>query len=266
MKRILAFLLCSFIILSLVSCHNVVLMGFSWDSPSTEHFNTFISQREQNTWKENLAALLYSVQHKEMQISSEITSMSLASVSVGLMDINFDNVPEVFFAYQGGSMGNIPIDIYDLKSGKKLGHYEASRSPDGDSICLYVAESNDGFIILSEGTIRVPDYQHMKTLSVLDTKFDSNGKLSEHTMFAQTFGDNTTYYEYNKEIVTREVYNAKYKEFFNSYSKIEGTQIVMITWEYIGFDLDEFPNLEFYANRLANALLDSKQKFVDYTK
>ena len=140
MKRILAFLLCSFIIFSLVSCY------FFLDSPSTEHFNTFISQQEQNTWKEDLAALLYSVQHKEMQVSSEITSMSLASVSVGLMDINFDNIPEVFFAYQGGSMGNIPIDIYDLKSGKKLGHYEASHSPDGDSICLYVAESNDGFV------------------------------------------------------------------------------------------------------------------------
>lgn len=260
MKKIICLFLCIFWVLSLVACQYPVIEAPDYPPPES---NLFISLEEKNTWKENLASLLYNVQRADMQISSEIISMNLASVSVGLMDINFDNVPEVFFAYQGGSMGNVPLDIYDLESGQKLGNYNASHSDSWNNICIYVAKSNDGYILLSEGTVNDPDYQYLKILSVLNMDFDPHGNINSQNMFLKSIGEGTLYYEYNGEIVSEEIYNTKYQEFFGYYTKLESTQIIMHNWADIGFTLNEFNNLEFYAQKMADTLLNSKQEFIN---
>ena len=91
------------------------------DLNSIESVNySFISQEEKNTWRSDLISVLSKPRVHEFE------PYLPGSISVGLMDINFDNSPEVFVAYSGGSMNNIYIEIYDLKNDSDPITYDAA--------------------------------------------------------------------------------------------------------------------------------------------
>jgi hypothetical protein len=86
------------------------------ECPSTKH--RFLTEEEQQTWKPYLLNTLANIEIGDSE------KYIIGSFAVGLMDINFDNVPEVFAASAGGSMGNVCIDIYDLYTGEEIDPHE----------------------------------------------------------------------------------------------------------------------------------------------
>ena len=121
------------------------------DLNSIESVNySFISQEEKNTWRSDLISVLSKPRVHEFE------QYLPGSISVGLMDINFDNSPEVFVAYSGGSMNNIYIEIYDLKNDSDPITYDGACYGGYYNICLYVAYKDGEFVILSEGSLRIP--------------------------------------------------------------------------------------------------------------
>ena len=105
---------------------------------NSENEYTFISQEEKNTWRDKLINVLSNCD-------------IYGSFAVGLMDLNFDNSPEVLIAYPGGSMGNVFTTFYELDTGEKLFIYDADHWDSGDNINLCVAEDCNGEpVILSQ--------------------------------------------------------------------------------------------------------------------
>jgi hypothetical protein len=52
------------------------------------------------------------------------------------------------------------------------------------------------------------------------------------------------------------------------YDKIEETQIIIAQWSDVGFDYEQSDgsDIDFYAEKLAEALLGSGQEFIEYQK
>ena len=131
MKKILLLLLCGILIFNVASCNR---NDDPKETDGTEGITaskyTFISNEEKSTWRSNLTAILSKIEIHEFEPGIP------GSFAIGLMDINFDNSPEVFAAYAGGSMGNVFVEIYDLDSGEKLISYGAAHWESSDNIYL----------------------------------------------------------------------------------------------------------------------------------
>ena len=96
----------------------------------------FISHEEKASWKPKLLSVLSKIEIYDFESGTN------GSLAIGLMDINFDNSPEVLVAYAGGSVGNVYIEIYDLATGKKLLAYDAAHWDSDMNINLFVADQN----------------------------------------------------------------------------------------------------------------------------
>ena len=171
------------------------------------------------------------------------------------MDINFDNVPEVFAASAGGSMGNVCIDIYDLYTGEEIDHYSAAHWKDGDNIYLCVVDKNGEKSILTEGSYRDPELGWVKLFSLLS--YESSTGVSFTSLFAESVAQEVGYYECNGITVSKEEYDAQFQQFLQEYQVISPTQIQLVKWEQ--FDATSREELN---EKMADALIGSKQEFV----
>ena len=222
---------------------------------------TFIPQSEKDAYKEKLTDVLSSVKK-----SSYISGLgSFSAFGAGLMDINFDNVPEVLVAYPGGSMGNVFIEIYDLETGKRTATYNAAHWENAYNIYLCVAKFDGDYVILTEGSYREPAIGWIKVFGVLNQELSSD-YLSGKALFAES--EDAAYYEYNDEIVSKEEYQRQFGKFTMEYDKIEETQIIIVKWSDVGFDNEKSDgsDIDVYAEKLAEALIHSGQEFIEYQK
>jgi hypothetical protein len=217
------------------------------ECPSTKH--RFLTEEEQQTWKPYLLNTLANIEIGDSE------KYIIGSFAVGLMDINFDNVPEVFAASAGGSMGNVVIDIYDLCTGKEIDHYNAAHWEDGDNIYLCVVDKNGEMSILTEGSYRDPELGWVKLFSLLS--YESSIGVSFTSLFAESVAQEVGYYMHNRNPVSKEEYDAKFQQFLKEYQTISQTQIQLIEWEQ--FDAE---NREELNEKMADALIGSTQEFV----
>ena len=142
-----------------------------------------MGNEEKSTWRSNLTAILSKIEIHEFEPGIP------GSFAIGLMDINFDNSPEVLAAYAGGSMGNVFVEIYDLDSGEKLISYDAAHWEDQENIYLCVADKNGECIILSEGALR-NDIGWMKLIDLLPKNIDSHAVcLMTESLFAEALSN-----------------------------------------------------------------------------
>ena len=216
---------------------------------NSENEYTFISQEEKNTWRDKLINVLSNCD-------------IYGSFAVGLMDLNFDNSPEVFAAYAGGSMGNVFVEIYDLDLGEKLISYDAAHWEDQENIYLCVADKNGECIILSEGALRIPDLGWTKLINVLPKSIDSQSRyLMTENLFAESVSNEVGYYEHNGKIIEKSQYDEYYQTFLDEYKKIESTQIQLIKWSSI-----ESENRNELVEKMADALIHTSQDFIDNKK
>ena len=257
MKKFLLLLLCAILIFSVVSCNrNNTPEAPDEVDETTKLKYTFIPDEEKNTWKTKLTAILSKAEIFEFEPGLP------GSFAIGLMDINFDNSPEVLAAYAGGSMGNVYVDIYDLDSGEKLISYGAAHWESRENIYLCVADKNGECIILSEGALRIPDLGWIKLINVLPKSIDSQSRyLMTENLFAESVSNEVGYYEHNGKIIEKSQYDEYYQTFLDEYKKIESTQIQLIKWSSI-----ESENRNELVEKMAEALINSSQDFIDNKK
>ena len=225
---------------------------------------SFISQEEKNMWRSDLITILSKPR------VHEIEPYLPGSISVGLMDINFDNSPEVFVAYSGGSMNNINIEIYDLKSDSAPITYDGACYGGDYNICLYVADNDGEFVILSEGSLRIPETGWVTYIcrEQIDTVSQS---LTGNILFE--IASDLNLYACNGQVVDKAEYEDMYQQFLLDYKKIESTQIQMMRWSDIGEVEKREPQTksstpvytrEEIAVIMADSLLSSTQQFIKY--
>ena len=239
--------------------------GGSDESDSTESGKySFISQEEKNTWRNDLIAVLSKPRVHEFE------PYCPGSISVGLMDINFDNSPEVLVAYAGGSMHNIYIEIYDLKSDGEPITYDGACYGNYYNICLYVADNDGEFVILSEGSLRIPETGWVTY--ICSEQIDSESQALGSNILFEIASD-LKLYACNGQVVDEAEYEAIYQQFLLDYKKIESTQIQMMRWSDIGEVEKREPQTksstpvytrEEIAEKMADALINSSQKFIKY--
>ena len=257
MKKFFILLLCGIMIFSIASCKRVDNNEETDNAEETNELQyTFISYEEKSTWKAKLTAILSNTEIHEYEPGLP------GSFAIGLMDINFDNSPEVLVAYAGGSMGNVFVEIYDLDSGEKLISYDAAHWESSQNIYLCVADKNGEYIILSEGDLRIPDIGWIKLVNVLPKNIDSQSRyLMTENLFAESASNEVKYYEYKGNVVEKSQYDEYYRIFWNEYNKIESTQIQLIKWSSI-----ESENRNELVEKMADALINSSQEFIDNKK
>ena len=256
MKKILLLLLCGILIFNAVSCNR---NDAPEETDGTEGITaakyTFISREEKSAWKTKLSAVLSKTEIHEYEPGIP------GSFAIGLMDINFDNSPEVFAAHAGGSMGNVFIEIYDLDSGEQLISYNAAHWEDSGNIYLCVADKNGEYVVLSEGALR-NDIGWMKLIDLLPKNIDSQAVyLMTESLFAEALSNEAEHYEYKGNIVDKSQYDEYYRIFLDEYNKIESTQIQLIKWSSI-----EAENRNELVEKMADALINTSQDFIDNRK
>ncbi len=250
MKKIFSILLCAILLFSIISCDKE--SPETSDGGSDEVQYEFISDKEKSTWRSSLENTLANI------IIHDIANPD-RSLAVGLMDINFDNIPEVLVAYKGGSMGNVFIEVYDLQTGEKLCGYNAPHWGTSDNIYLCIADKSGECVILTEGSFRSPDIGWIKTFGKLSKEIVSGGFLTSQSLFAESVSEEIEYYKCNGQTVGKAEYDAAYQNFLGEYRKIDTTQIQLIKWETIESENEQ-------ASKMAQALIESSQKFIKIKK
>ena len=223
----------------------------AWDEDPV----SFLSQSLKNTWKEDLIDLFSNL---DIWIPGNV----YGSYAVGLMDLNFDNTPEVLVAYPGGSMGNVWVEIYDLKShDEPIICYNAMGYQ--NAVFLYVAKVGKQHVIVAEGSIRDPESGWCYCIESLSSDlYTGNLYLKTENLFAiadKINADGYGPYYYMGESVDKSKFDEEYQTFRDTYEVIRPTEMQMVMWSE--FDLS---NQEKAAREMANALVNTSQQFIEY--
>ena len=269
-KRILATLLCGVILASAVSCNtkekNADQATETTAQQSTEAETTveiltknpegeegqFLSKQVRESWRGALLSFLST--HDRNDYLGGIGG----SYAMGLMDLDFDNIPEVLIAYPGGSMGNVFLMIYDLATGENITDYNAGYFGKGTDVCFSVAFQNGAPVILEEGNMRALDIGYLDRVKVLPKTVKTLEEDAKQ-VFAASEADG--YYAVDGQEVEKSEYEAKYQQFWKEYEKIEATMLRLIMWSTVESDTPEKT-----AEKMVDALINSSQAFIDYTK
>ena len=257
MKKVLAFLLVAVMAFNAVSC-NRSEEGDSTEATTkeephkTEAQYSFITQSEKNTWRSKIISAL-----DKAEVPFEDSGM-IYSFGAGLMDINFDGVPEVLAAYPGGSMGNVFVEIYDLADGEEICSYNATHRDEGNNIYLCFADKKGEYVILTEGSWRIPDIGYVKQIGILPENMEPQQYIIPRILFAESVDEEIGHYEYNEKKVSRYAYDALYEQFLVDYKKIESTQLKLIKWNSLSAD-----SRDGLIEQMADALINSPQEFLD---
>ena len=255
MKKILPILLCLIFVCSIAVFITKEYLDKSnesekpsQDPPSDKQLPyTFISEQERLTWKDKIANAL-SVANPYEEIEPWI-------LGAALMDLNFDNTPEVIVIGAGGSMGNVYVGVYDLESAEKLcnlgytPHYQ-----DCDNVYLCMHRNNDGsYILVNEGALRNGLERYMIT-SLLNDQFNYD-VLFEKVV---TSDENYRYYCYENE-VDKDEFEKQKEQFKNDYKAIPETQMKIIYWDTI-----EAKTKNQAISEMADKLVNSEQQFISF--
>lgn len=228
-------------------------MGYSADIPIEEKTPyAFISEQERLSWKDKIINKL-----SDKKLYEDYKGIEHLFLGMALMDLNFDNTPELIAAYAGGSMGNVCIVGYDLESGEELcvlgdtPHYN-----DWDNIYLCVYRNDDGkYFIVNEGSLRAGLESYYIT-SELTENFNFDVLFEE----VKTSGETVRYYCDNNE-VDKEEYKEQKIQFQKDHEEIAETQIQIVYWDSI-----DAKNKSEALSLMADALINSEQKFIDFNK
>ena len=235
MKKLLAILLCLLIILSIASCKEdnstQKNLDDKKDTGVTEESSAdekspyaFISKQERLSWKDKIVTALSNANpYKEIE---------LGLLGAALMDLNFDNIPELIVVGAGGSMGNVYIAAYDLESGAKLcvlsptPHYQ-----EWNNAYFCVHRNNDGsYILVNKGSLRFElEWDQITSKLTADFKYDV---LFEEV---KAYDGSSRYYCGENEVDKAEFEKQK-EQFKDDYKAVTETQLKIIYWDRIEFE------------------------------
>ena len=266
MKKILVMFLCLILVTSVVSCdkknddtkpEKAQSTTQSTTQDTTQEASTedklpyvFISEQERLSWRDKIVTVISS---NDFYDDYEVLGHNF--LGMALMDLNFDNTPEVIAAYAGGSMGNVCIVAYDLESGAEqcvLGdtpHYQ-----DWNNVYFCVHKNNDGnYLIVNEGSLRDGLEWYMITSSLND-KFELDALFEEVIVDG---ADNRYYCDGNE--VEKAEFEQQKNQFKNDYKEIPETQVKIIYWEDIDTTTESGA-----ISAMADKLVNSEQQFIRF--
>ena len=257
MKKILSLFLCLIFTLSVVSCgtkeypsETETLEPTLLETTADEQLPyTFISNQECLSWKDKIVTAL--------SVANPYGEIEPGILGAALMDLNFDNTPELIVVGAGGSMGNVYIAAYNIESGEKMcvlgytPHYQ-----DWNNVYFCLHRNNEGnYILVNEGSLRDGlEWYTITSKLTEDFKFD--------TLFedVKTSDDDSKYYFDGNEVDKAEF--EKQKELFkNDYKAVTETQLKIIYWDSI-----EFETKSEAISKMADKLVNSDQQFIDFNK
>ena len=252
MKKLLAILLCFVFVCSFAACDNWSIHNGSestqdsTEAPSTEDElpYSFISMQERLSWREKIINVL----------SLGDAYKDDLCLGVALMDLNFDNTPELLVAYRGGSMGNVFLISYDLESGEETCIFSSTpHYSDPNNIFHCVHRDNEGnYIMAFEGSLRAGRESYFMVGEL-------NDELVYDCMFEVVISNGNNRYICGEDEVDKTEYEKQVDQFRSGY--IEETQIKIVYWDSIdGKDENEMLSL------MADALINSEQQFIDFKK
>ena len=257
MKKLLSIFLCLIFICSIVSCDTKENLSDKEKSENTSQETyavenipyAFISERERLSWKDKIITVLSG--------NNSYEQIEYDCLGVALMNLNFDNTPELIVAFSGGTMGNVCIVAYDLESGEQLcvlgdtPHYQ-----DWNNVYFCLHRNNYGnYILVNEGSLRDgPEWYMITSKLTEDFKFDT---LFEEVI---TSDDDSKYYFDGNEVDKTEFEKQK-EQFKNDYKAVTETQLKIIYWDSI-----EFETKSEAISKMADKLVNSEQKFIDFNK
>ena len=212
--------------------------------PIKENQYLFIDGKENEVWKN---CLEYFISNRALKQIEE----GVGSYAVGLMDVTLDGVPEIFLAYLGGSMGNRPFQIYDLRSAQKLGYYDGSVGGG-----IYPVKSSDGEVIwLSEGCFRDPDLGIVDFLVRILPEFGERYLAADalfHKAENRKDGKEAFYSVGNEnKTLSKAEYYEEYGKFRDSHRRIPFAEMKLVEWNSI-----EAESKQEIASEMAEALLE----------
>lgn len=261
MKKILVVCICLLMLLSAVACRK----NDAEEAPTTTQASkteptemapaeealayTFISKEERLSWKNNIISVL--------SAENVYEDIEFGCLGAALMDLNFDNTPELIVVGAGGSMGNVCVVVFDLETKEELcvlgdtPHYK-----DWDNIYLCVRRNNEGkYLIINEGSLRVGLEWYIITSSL-------NDQYKFYTLFEEvkSSDDNIRYYCDGDE-VDKTKFEQKKNQFINDYKEITKTQVKIVYWK----NIDAKTKSE-AVSEMADTLVNSDQQFIDFNK
>lgn len=260
MKRFLAAILCGVIAFAMTSCHTPAPETDGTETErAPEEYITFVLDAEKNEWKDYLVDFIVNTQNPGDVIG------------FALMDINVDGVPEIWKAHAGGSMMNTFYLIYDLKSGKEIGSYNAGAYEDRSFGCFvtYYNIHDDTYKLVSEGNHR---FGWMEETEFVDGfVFDAEQERYERSRMFSIYTEQITemidgkveylYTDYSYyvsgEEVGKEGYCSALDSFYAQNARIDATEFVLVR-----IDRGESVISNAEAEEIAEALITSEQKFI----
>ena len=252
MKRILSIFICLIFVFSIISCEKKDAeteksTDATQESNTEKSSNIFISTQERLTWKDKIINTLSN--------NNSYEEIEYGCLGTALMDLNFDNTPELIVAGSGGSMGNVCIVAYDLESGEQLCVlYDTPHYQDWNNVYFCVHKSNGGnYILVNEGALRVENEFYLITSKLTDN-FKFNSIFEE----AKITDDDIRYY-YDDTEVSKADFEKQKAQFKNDYKAITETQLKIIYWDSIEAKTKNEAIFE-----MANKLVNSEQQFIRF--
>ena len=257
MKKLLSIFLCLIFICSIVSCDTKENLSDSEKSENTSQETyvvenipcAFISEQERLSWKDKVITAL--------SVANPYGEIEPGILGAALMDLNFDNTPELIVVGSGGSMGNVYIAAYNIENGEKMcvlgytPHYQ-----DWNNVYFCLHRNNEGnYILVNEGSLRDGlEWYTITSKLTEDFKFD--------TLFEEvkTSDDDSKYYFDGNEVDKAEFEKQK-EQFKNDYKVVTETQLKIIYWDSI-----EFETKSEAISKMADKLVNSDQQFIDFNK
>lgn len=235
---------------------------------------------EHPEWREPLLALLKTFYpydtcipaDPDKPLSDENSEPVFGAYCVGLLDVNFDGIPEVA-REQGlrGSSGAITIYLYDLFTGEEIGFVE------GTGWKLAVSKTGE-YRYYTTTYSRMGDAHDSEGYRLIDGTQNERGHyLSEGLFVNRDFDDNWwehngtvcrtdlgyTFYRDGGETVSYEAADAYFRGLESDWRLVEGAEMRYIGYHDLEGDAYDLPR-EVLAEMMANELMKEGQKFLAF--
>lgn len=273
MKKIVILLICFVVMQGLFAC------GKNGDGDYCRVNGTtfeFLSDKETEKLREPLEKLILEALALEPVTDDDYDYVKLfdaenptviPGIEYGLLDVNFDGVPELFVHPYGytGSSGNATYSVFDIYSGENIGVIQSGQ----DDWCVYLETGTNELVIMGEYITRGGWTDHSYACVMLGFDSGTGGiteryVLSSHNSYIGSDNSDvndgwSAVYYVDEEKTGPEIYLHTAKTLNESYARIPETKLVFIRDEHF-YDLDI--SKEEHARYIVDALLSTGQRFI----
>ena len=225
---------------------------------------TYVTSDQKEAWRKPLEKLLANVgdtfNAAEDPDYDDILSIP-KGYDCGLLDVNFDSIPEVVINFGGGTAGNATYSIYDLYTGREIGFFDGAIQ---DAWCVYYDTAAKTLCHMSEFKLREGWDKSHHVLARLNYQLEENEYHGQWHLWRTEVVDQSgdllyCNYKLDGKAATAEAYAAAHAAFQQNCQMQNGTRMVLISWSDVS---DSEDDAKTRGRKMAEALLSSEQAFI----